>query len=207
MMLNGVTAKTPSRIPFGAGFYFSGVDYNEKIAPTMEAMKAAVLGATQEGGSLNITPALFKPELDEVWVDVMELEKKIGETAQMEVSFAELSAASLSRSVIGNIGETTDKKYDVITSASILKAGHYYEGFGFCGQLYDGRQMIILFKRALCTSGFALEPKSKTNNLWKGTFACRSDLEYGTVKLPYAIFIHKEEGWVAVDPDEVAVAA
>lgn len=206
-MMNGVTGKTPSRIPFGAGFYFSGVPYSEKVAPTEEAMRAGVLGATQEGGSLNITPVLFKPELDDVWVDVMELEKKMGETAQMEVSFAELTAQSLAHSVIGNVGETTDKKYDVVTSSTILRAGHYYEGFGFCGQLYDGRQMIIVFKRALCTNGFPFEPKPKTNNLWKGTFACRSDLEYGTTKLPYAIFIHKEEGWVAVDPDEVAVAA
>lgn len=205
--MNGVTEKTPSRIPFGAGFYFSGVPYNEKVAPTEEEMRAGVLGATQEGGSVNITPVLFKPELDDVWVDVMELEKKMGETATMEVSFAEISAKSMAHSVIGNLGETTDKKYDVVTSSTILRAGHYYEGFGFCGQLYDGRQMIIVFKRALCTNGFPFEPKSKTNTLWKGTFACRSDLEYGTVKLPYAIFIHKEEGWVAVDPDEVAVAA
>lgn len=204
--MNGVTAKTPSRIPFGAGFYFNGVPYSEQVAPTMEVMKAAAMGATQEGGSVNIIPEFFRPELDDVHVAVMELEKKIGETASMEVSFAELSPESLMHSTIGKLGETTDKSYDVITSASTLKPGHYYEGFGYCGELFDGRPVIILFKRALCTSGFTTENKSKTNALFKGTFECRSDMEYGVIKLPYAIFIRKAEGWVAVDPDEVKVA-
>ena len=65
--------------------------------------------------------------------------------------------------------------------------------------------MIILFKKALCTSGHVAENKPKTNTVFKGTFECHSDIEYGVTKLPYAIFIRKEEGWTAVNKDEVAV--
>ncbi len=68
----------------------------------------------------------------------------------------------------------------------------------------DGRPMIIIFKQALCTSGFTTDAKNKTNSVFKGTFACQSDIEYGTTKLPYAIFIRKTEGWVATDPTELA---
>ena len=203
---NGVTAGTPTKILFGAGVYFHGIEYNEKVAPTAEAIKAAVFGATQEGGTLTITPEFFAPELDGVHVAVKELRQKIGETAQMEVSFAELTADYMQKAVIGLKGETTDKKYDVITSNSKIAAGHFYEGFGYWGHLMDGREAIIIFKTALCTSGFTTDPKSKTNALFKGTFECQSDLAYSLTKLPYAIFIRKAEGWVPVDPDEVAAA-
>lgn len=202
MIHSGITSGTPTRILFGAGVYFQGVAYDEKTAPTEEAIKAAIFGATQEGGTFSITPEFYAPELDGATVALKELQKKIGETAQMEVSFAELTADNVAHMVIGKKGETTDKSYDVITSAD-LGPGHFYEGFGFYGELLDGRPAIIIFKHALCTSGFTMDAKNKTNSVFKGTFACQSDIEYGTTKLPYAIFIRKAEGWEPADPENV----
>lgn len=206
MIQSGVTNGTPSKILFGAGVYFKGITYNEKVAPTETEVRAAIIGATQEGGTVTITPQFFMPELDDVHVAVKELQRKIGETAQMEVSFAELSADQVAHAVIGETAETTDKKFDVITSSTDIEAGHFYDGFGYYGHLMDGRPAIIIFKHALCTSGFTTDPKSKTNALFKGTFECQSDIEYSLTKLPYAIFIHKADGWTPVDPDEVAAA-
>lgn len=200
---SGITAGTPAKIPFGAGVYFQGVTFDPKVAPTLEAIKAAIIGATQEGGSLTITPEIFSPELDGALVKMAELQTKVGEAAQMETSFAELTADLAAKSVIGNVGETTDKAYDVVTSADYIAEGHFYDGFGFYGEHLDGRPMIIIFKKALCTSGFAMEPKNKTNSVFKGTFECCSDIEYGTTKLPYAIFIRKTEGWVRTEAEEV----
>ena len=198
----GITAGTPSKILFGAGVYFQGVNYSETVAPTEEEIRAAVIGATQEGGTLTITPEFFAPELDGATVAVKELQNKVGETAQMDISYAELTADLVSRMVIGNVGETTDKEYDVVTS-SVLKAGHFYEGFGFYGEFLDGRPTIVLFKNALCTSGFTTDNKNKTNSIFKGTMACQSDIAYGTTKLPYAIFIRKKEGWASVDASDL----
>lgn len=200
---SGITKGTPAKIPFGAGVYFKGVAYDEKVAPTAEIIKAAIIGATKEGGSLAITPEFFDPELDGATVKVAELQNKVGEAAQMEVSFAELTSDLVVKSVIGTLGETTDKEYEVITSAENISEGHFYDGFGFYGEHLDGRPMIVIFKKALCTSGFAMEPKNKTNSVFKGTFECCSDVEYGTTKLPYAIFIRKTEGWVKTEASEV----
>ena len=157
---SGVTTGTPAKIPFGAGVYFSGVEYSETVAPTAEAIKAAIIGATQDGGTLTITPEFFAPELDGVTVAVKELQNKVGEKAQMETSFAELTAELMSKMAIGKVSESTDKNYDVITSAE-LGAGHFYNGFGYYGQFLDGRPLIIIFKHALCTSGFATDAKNK----------------------------------------------
>lgn len=196
----GITAGTPSKILFGAGVYFHGLEYSETVAPTEEAIKAGILGATQEGGTLTITPEFFSPELDGATVSVMELQQKVGETAQMDISFAELTAELMSKMAIGSVAEASD--YDVVTS-SILKKDHFYKGFGFYGEFLDGRPIIILFKNALCTSGFTTDSKNKTNSIFKGTMACQSDIAYGTTKLPYAIFIRKKEGWTSADASDL----
>ena len=206
MIHNGVTTGTPSKIPFGAGVYFRGVTYDEKIAPTEEEVRAKIIGATQDGGTTTITPEFFDIPADDVGVLVEELKKKIGEKALMESSFMELTPEFVKNQVIGVLGETTDGEYDVITSDEHLRGGHFYKGFGYWGHHLDGRPMIIIFKKALCTSGYTGENRSKTNTVFKGTFECHSDLEYGTKKLPYAIFIRKEEGWTPVNVDEVAAA-
>lgn len=206
MLQSGITKGTPTKILFGAGVYFNGVKYDEKVAPTLAEIIEAIIGATQEGGTLTITPEFFAPELDGALVAIRELQKKIGENALMEVSFAELAAEHMKKQVIGKLSETTDKMYDVITSDDYIRAGHYYDGFGFYGELMDGRPVIILFKQALCTSGFTADPKNKTNSVFKGTFTCHSDIEYGVTRLPYAIFIRKAEGWTAVNAEEAAAA-
>jgi hypothetical protein len=202
MIKTGITAGTPSKILFGAGVYFQGVTYSETVAPTEEEIRAAIIGATQEGGTLTITPEFFAPELDGATVAVKELQNKVGETAQMDISFAELTAALMSKMVIGKVAASTDSNYEVVTS-DVLKSGHFYSGFGFYGEFLDGRPMIILFKNALCTSGFTTDSKNKTNSLFKGTMACQSDIAYGTTKLPYAIFIRKKDGWESVDASDL----
>lgn len=202
---SGITKGTPSKIPFGAGVYFQGIAYDEKVAPTEEAIKAAIIGATKDGGSLAITPEFYDPELDGATVKVAELQSKVGETAQMETSIAELTPELVAKQVIGTIGESTDKNYDVITSSDLAE-GHFYEGFGYYGEHLDGRPIIILFKKALCTSGFTMEPKNKSGSVFKGTFECCSDIEYGTTKLPYAIFIRKATGWAPAEPEAVTEA-
>lgn len=199
---SGITTGTPAKLPFGAGVYFQGVTYSETVAPTTEAIKTAIIGATQDGGTLTITPELFAPELDGATVAVKEIQLKVGETAQMEVSIAELTAELAAHLAIGKLTETTDNAYDVVTSAE-LRAGHFYEGFGYYGKFTDGRPIIIIFKQALCTSGFTTDAKNKTNSVFKGTFVCHSDIEYGTTKLPYAIFIRKTTGWTAATPEDL----
>ena len=202
MITSGITKGTPAKILFGAGVYFQGVDYNELVAPTEEEIKAAIIGATQEGGTLTITPEFFAPELDGATVALMEFQQKVGETAQMDVSYVEMTADLMSKMAIGAVTESTDKEYDVVTS-SVLKKDHFYDGFGYYGHFLDGRPIIILFKHALCTSGFTTDSKNKTNSVFKGTMACQSDIEYSTTKLPYAIFIRKKEGWTATDASDL----
>lgn len=197
----GVTKGTPQRLTFGAGILFQGVTYSEDTAPTEEAIKTAILGATSDGITFTFTPEFYAPELDGVHVDVKELQRKTGETLEIEASVAELTPDLVMHQVIGEKADSTDNKYDVIKS-SALTTGHFYSGFGFYGELFDGRPFIILAKNVQCTSGLPLDNKSKESGAMKCTFKAFSDLEYSTDKLPYAIFIRKENGWEAASLDE-----
>lgn len=203
---SGITKGTPSKILFGAGVFFDGVTYDEKVAPTEAEMLAGIVGATQDGGKLTITPEFFAPELDGAMVAIKELQQKVGETATIEASMVEVSPERAAKAVIGEINSTTDGKFDVITSAN-LRSGHFYSGFGYYGELLDGRPFICIFKNALCTSGFSLESKNKENSKFTGTFECQSDLDYGVTNLPYALFIHKADGWTATTEEEITGSA
>lgn len=200
---SGITSGTPANIAFGAGVFFQGVTYSETVAPTESAVMAAIIGATQEGGKLTITPELYEPDIDGKLVAVKEFRVKVGETATMETSFIEIEALQIAKAVIGYVANSTDTNYDVVTSSDALAAGHHYSGFGYYGELLDGRPFICIFKNALCTSGFAVETKNKENSKFSGTFECESDVVTGVSKLPYALFIRKKTGWTAVPPDEI----
>ena len=199
---SGITTGTPAKIAFGAGVFFQGVPYDTTTAPAEEAIKKAIIGATQEGGKLTITPEFFAPELDGALVAVKELQMKVSETATLETSMVEMTAEYMAHSVIGEINDTSDSQYDVITSSE-LRSGHFYEGFGYYGELLDGRPFICLFKNALCTSGFAIETKNKENTKFTGTFECQADIATGVDKLPYALFIRKLTGWTSVQADDI----
>lgn len=212
MPRNGITTNTPANIPFGAGVYFAGVAYSEAAVPTPEQIRAGIIGATQDGGTLTITPEFFAPELDGATVAVKELQQKIGETAQMDVTFAELTPKLVEKMVIGQskIVAASNKdnpnmnaSFTAITSSKLV-AGHFYDGFGYYGKYIDGRPLIIMFKQALCTSGMSTDAKNKTNSVFKGTFVCHSDIEYGVDKLPYVIFICTEGTWELTDANALS---
>lgn len=190
----GVTKGTPKRLTFGAGLLFHGVPYSEDTAPTEAAIKQALVGATADGITFTFTPEIYAPELDGVHVDMKEFQRKTGETAEIESSIAEITPDLVTRQVLGEKKDSTDGNYDVIKSSE-LTTGHFYDGFGYYGELFDGRPFIILFKNVLCTSGMSLDNKSKESGATKCTFKAYSDLDYGVDKLPYAIFIRKENGW------------
>lgn len=202
MNMTGITQGTPRNILFGAGVFFENATYSESTPPSQEEMIAGIISATQEGGKITITPEFMEPDLDGKSVSVKELIYKIGETAIMETSMVELKPDAIAKALIGKIADSTDKNYDVITSSE-LRAGHFYKGFGYYGELIDGRPFICVFKNALCTNGFPYEGKNKENGKLAKTFECKSDLKYGVTKLPYAFFLYKKDKWTKTTPEEI----
>ena len=66
----------------------------------------------------------------------------------------------------------------------------------------NGKKLYEYAREGIEIERITTDAKNKTNSTFKGTFACHSDIEYSTTKLPYAIFIRKAEGWTAVAAGE-----
>lgn len=192
---SGVTANTPKSVVFGAGVYASGLPWD--TVPTAEEVQEGLIGATNGGGKITITPELIDLELDGALVRVKGLTQKAGETAEMETNMAEISAAYLAKAVGGTASESTDKKFDVIDSKAKIADSDYYTGFGYIGQMLDGRAIMVIFKNALVTEGMEMEAKNKEQVTIPTKVACFADPGADLEKLPYRIYIEKADGTVS----------
>ena len=189
---SGVTPQTPKNIIFGAGVYAQGLPWDK--VPTPEEVKAGLIGATNGGGKLTIKPNVIPLEVDGMLVLVKNMEQKSGETAEMETNMAEVSPDYMAKAVIGKKSTTEDGKFDVIDSKAKIEDSDYYTGWGYIGQMLDGRALMVIFKNARTTEGLEMEAKNGEQVTVPAKVACYSDLAEGEdlEKLPYRIYIEKD---------------
>lgn len=189
---SGITTNTAKNIIFGAGVYAQGLPWDK--VPTEEEVKAGLIGATNGGGKVTIKPNVVPLEVDGMLVLVKNMEQKSGETAEMETNMAEVSTDYLAKAVIGKVSVTEDEKFDVIDSKSKIEDEDYYTGFGYIGQMLDGRALMVIFKNARTTEGLEFEAKNGEQVTIPAKVACYSDAAEGDdlEKLPYRIYIERD---------------
>ena len=71
-----------------------------------------------------------------------------------------------------------------------IEEGDYFENFAFVGRTVSKKPIIVVFDYALCTSGFELDPKHKSQASPAVTVECVGDVKQDdTLKvLPYHIY-------------------
>lgn len=200
---SGVTANTAKNIIFGAGVYAQNLPWG--TVPTEEEVKAGLIGATNGGGKLSIKPNVIQLEVDGMLVLVRNMEQKSGETAEMETNMAEVSPEYMAKAVIGKASETEDGKFDVIESSSKIDDSHYFTGWGYIGQMLDGRALMVIFKNARATEGLEFEAKNGEQVTIPAKVACYSDAAEGDdlEKLPYRIYIEKDGAMVPANAEDL----
>jgi hypothetical protein len=200
---SAITAQTPKRIIFGAGVYAHNLPWD--TVPTPEQVKTGLIGATNGGGKVSIKPNFVNLELDGVLVKVRGMVQKAGETATMETNMAEVSADYIAKTVIGKASETEDGLFDVIDSKAKIEDTDYYTGFGYIGQMLDGRALMVIFKNAMATEGLEFEAKNQEQVTVPTTVECYSDTAEGDdlEKLPYRIYIEKDGEMVPTSINDV----
>ncbi|MGC4018944.1 MAG: hypothetical protein QM793_06775 [Muricomes sp.] len=191
----GVTESTPDRIMLGAGVYAQGLPMD--TLPTSQQVLSGIIGATNGGGKVEIVPEFMDLEIDGVLVKTKGMTQKVGETAKMETNMAEVIPEMIAKMVVGKVDDSTTD-YKKITSKARLVEGDYYSGLGFVGQTLAGNPIMIIFKNALCTSGFSTEAKNKEQAVFSGTFECCADTSAITQgenleTLPYVIWVYDKE--------------
>lgn len=184
---NGVSAKTPQNILFGAGTIHKGLKYEG----SSWNFDASCVGATKGGSSITIEPEFYSVEPDGSTVAIKDFKRKVGEKATLEVNFLELTADLIKSAVVGENGTSTDSTYDVIESKDAIEEGDYWENIAFVGETLDGKNIIVILDNALCTSGLSLEGKNKEEGVGKYTFECHADASESLTTLPYHIYYPK----------------
>lgn len=200
---SAVTANTPKRIIFGAGVYAQNLPWDS--VPTPEQVKEGLIGATNGGGKVTIKPEVIPLEVDGMLVAVRNMEQKAGEVAEIETNMAEVSTEYIAKAVIGKVSQTEDGLFDVIDSKAKIEDGDYYTGFGYIGQMLDGRALMVIFKNARTTEGLEIEAKNKEQVTIPAKVACYSDTAEGDdlEKLPYRIYIEKDGAMTPTNASEV----
>lgn len=187
--LNGVSANTPKNTLFGAGTIHKNLAYTNG---TGWNFSESIIGATNGGSKLTITPEFFDIPVDGINFPVKELKKKIGETAEMEINFSELTKDIIKSTAIGKDGTSDDENYDLIVSNSKISSGDFFTNIAFVGKTLDDRNVIAILENALCTSGFGAESKSNEGAVFAYTFSCHatvSNINDGV--LPWKIYYPK----------------
>ena len=183
---SGVTEKTPGNIPFGAGTIHKGLKFDTQTKKWNFAESLA--GATSGGSKFEITPEVKQVEIDGALVAVAELDVKQGESATMEINFAELTQDIIKAAVIGKSENSDIEGYSMITSKSQIEKGDYWENIAFVGKTLTGRPIIVIMENALCTSGLSIEGKNKEAGVGKYTFRCSQEINGDLTTLPYKIY-------------------
>lgn len=148
----------------------------------------SIMGATSGGSKFSIVPEVTPIEVDGAMVTAKGLKKKTGETATMEINFAELSSEIIKTAVIGTVANSSDANYDLIESKADIMDGDYFDNIAFVGKTLDNRNIIVILDNALCTSGMELEGKHKEAGVVALTFESSAELTSDLDTLPYHIY-------------------
>lgn len=192
---NGITADTPKRILFGAGTIHKGLKYTagSDSGAGIWNFGESLVGATNGGSKLSITPEFYDVPLDGANVAVAGLKVKTGETAVMDVNFAELTEDIIKAATIGKTGTSTDTAYNLIESRADIEENDYWENVAFVGKTLEGKNIIAILENALITSGMETEGKAKESATGAYTFTCHADGEADSFDtLPWKIYYPKE---------------
>lgn len=185
---HGITKGTPKEILLGAGAYYKNLIYTEG-----KGWEGEILGATQGGGKVTITPEYLTIEADGATVKVKGLEKKVGEVANMEINLLEIKESHLIDAL--HMEEDTTKQvpgYKAYKSKRDISEEDYFDNVAFVGTLTSGEQIIIIFDNGIIEGALELNPKNKEVSVFTATVECTASFEQDDLEhLPYHIYYPK----------------
>ena len=181
---HGVSQNTPKNILFGACTVHIGLKYENGKWNGDET----IIGATNGGSKLAITPETTKLAVDGALVPAKGLTRKTGEVAIFDIQFAEIKKEILLRTTLGKVSTSDVDGYDLIESKANIEAGDYVDNIALVGKTADGEDIIAILDNALCTSGLELDTKHKEQTVVPATFECHGDPDGDLDTLPWHIY-------------------
>ena len=183
---HGITRDTPRNIMLGAGSFYKNLKFDPAVNNWTHD---GVIGATAGGGTINIEPEYYRPDIDGATVAVKNLIFKISETATLEVTMTEIGQDMLKHALHLREELTTAAGYTKLVSTRQLTEDDYFDSIGFNGKLADGRQFIFILPNATCTGALEMNPQNEEAATYSVTFEATASLEDDSLNhLPYEIY-------------------
>lgn len=192
-----IDASTPDQILFGAGSYHYGVALKEDKSELTDL--GTFFGCTNGGGKFAIVPNISKVEVDQSTVAREGFYVKQGEEAYIETNWTQIGGAALGKALLADVKDSTGCK--VITSREAIETGDYFDNFAFIGKTAGGKPVIVVFEKALCTSGLEVETKKGEQSSPTVKINCVAAADSGENKLPWTI-IWPESGAAAAQASD-----
>ncbi len=176
---------------FSGDTFVSGTKYFEKY----EGFGGDKIGATKDGTKVSIIPEYTDIDVDGVLVKTEGLTRKTGEKASIEAIVLDMSNDNITTSVNGQLVYSGEEDIVASSSSAIIKTksdivkGDYITNLALVGRRLDNQKLtVILFKKAICTSGLELDMKNKNVAGSKYVFeACALQSDTNTDTLPVMI--------------------
>ena len=189
---HGMTANTLKRIVLGAGTIHKNLTLGSNGSFNFEE---SVMFATSGGNSLEIVGTLYDIPIDGVGVKVQGTTIKTGETGTLTVNALEMSPELLEYQLFGTMADLKPLAgYSSGTTGEKIESRHYVENLAYVGETAaDRKPVIIVFARALCTSGLKVDGKSNEANVLPVTFEAYAQPSVSTRLTSLGIHIYFPE--------------
>ena len=156
------------------------------------------IGATKDGAKVSIIPEYTDIEVDGILVKMAGLTRKTGEKATIEATVIDLDINNIAASVNGSINYTSSDPIasgsaPYVSTKSDVTEGDYINNLALVARrLNDDKLTIIVFKKALCTSGFEIDTKNKEASGNKFVFEAFAEMsDQDTDTLPIEIIVER----------------
>lgn len=156
----GLTERTIKNLQLNAGVLLSKYTKGEDIA------EEDIIGATRGGGSFAAVPELHQAAVDGAPTYTKGLERCDGWDVKLNFTMVEFTAAAVVKALGVGASATAASPDEKITAVRDVLTTDYSNIY-WVGDLSDGRNVVILVKNAMNTSGFNLTISDKG----EGTFA------------------------------------
>ena len=161
---HGMTQNTLERIWLGAGTIHKGLTLTTSSAGgnAQFNFKETLLCATSGGNSLEITSTLYDVPIDGVGVKVYGGVVKTGETGTMNINALDMTPELLNHALFTDLAESQGAKdYLVGTTGQVIEEKQWIDKLAYVGEtLKERKPIVIIFDKAICTSGAKVDGKS-----------------------------------------------
>ena len=161
---HGMTRNTLERMGGGAGTGHKGLMLTTGSAGGNAPFnfEKTLLCATSGGNSLEITSTLYDVPIDGVGIKVYGGVVKTGETGTMTINALDMTPELLNHALFSDLSDSQGAKdYLIGSTGQKIEEKHWIDNLAYVGEtLKDRKPIVIIFEKAICTSGAKVDGKS-----------------------------------------------